>query len=398
MIIQKTNIKLNNLLDVEKIDKIFKDIINQVKSKIDSEIKKIKEEIRETIFCYNNYIINLFDDIIGFIDEYMKLDLDEYVENKFDALEEIVIVILDITIINKNYENEDLNEKNLEKIDNFQSVYDTIKNMAKKYINLFKQDVQKYLNENFKLMKGFDYFLDYINMIYKKCNLYEIYIIQNLNSINIFINKTVEKINETKNKEIEYISNILEQKIDEEYKKLLQIKDNVKDKINEAFDTVESKVLNPIDNKICKTASEIENKLMDVAHYVDDKTEKCLEMIYPSDIDTKLFNFIKEKKDNLLNKLNVKEIDEGIHEFSNSNLINESKNLIESIDIDKANSMINDIRNISNSLKIENKIVFRDKVKNKIEEKIMFLYTNNLKPILEKLINKACKKIINKII
>ena len=437
MIIQKTNIKLNNLLDVEKIDKIFKDIINQVKSKIDSEIKKIKEEIRETIFCYNNYIINLFDDIIGFIDEYMKLDLDEYVDNKFDALEEIVIVILDITIINKNYENEDLNEKNLmdiliihftkkikkceefckflivnnllslinkirrytiEKIDNFQSVYDTIKNMAKKYINLFKQDVQKYLNENFKLMKGFDYFLDYINMIYKKCNLYEIYIIQNLNSINIFINKTVEKINETKNKEIEYISNILEQKIDEEYKKLLQIKDNVKDKINEAFDTVEKNVLNPIDNKICKTASEIENKLMDVAHYVDDKTEKCLEMIYPSDIDTKLFNFIKEKKDNLLNKLNVKEIDEGIHEFSNSNLINESKNLIESIDIDKANSMINDIRNISNSLKIENKIVFRDKVKNKIEEKIMFLYTNNLKPILEELINKACKKIINKII
>ena len=437
MIIQKTNIKLNNLLDVEKIDKIFKDIINQVKSKIDSEIKKIKEEIRETIFCCNNYIINLFDDIIGFIDEYMKLDLDEYVENKFDALEEIVIVILDITIINKNYENEDLNEKNLmdiliihftkkikkceefckflivnnllslinkirkytiEKIDNFQSVYDTIKNMAKKYINLFKQDVQKYLNENFKLMKGFDYFLDYINMIYKKCNLYEIYIIQNLNSINIFINTTVEKINETKNKEIEYISNILEQKIDEEYKKLLQIKDNVKDKINEAFDTVENKVLNPIDNKICKTASEIENKLMDVAHYVDDKTEKCLEMIYPSDIDTKLFNFIKEKKDNLLNKLYVKEIDEGIHEFSNSNLINESKNLIESIDIDKANSMINDIRNISNSLKIENKIVFRDKVKNKIEEKIMFLYTNNLKPILEELINKACKKIINKII
>jgi hypothetical protein len=367
----------------------------------------------------------------------MKLDLDEYVENKFDALEEIVIVILDITIINKNYENEDLNEKNLmdiliihftkkikkceefckflivnnllslinkirrytiEKIDNFQSVYDTIKNMAKKYINLFKQDVQKYLNENFKLMKGFDYFLDYIDMIYKKCNLYEIYIIQNLNSINIFINTTVEKINETKNKEIEYISNILKQKIDEEYIKLLQIKDNVKNKINEAFDTVENKILNPIDNKICKTASEIENKLMDVAHYVDDKTEKCLEMIYPSDIDTKLFNFIKEKKDNLLNKLYVKEIDEGIHEFSNSNLINESKNLIESIDIDKANSMINDIRNISNSLKIENKIVFRDKVKNKIEEKIMFLYTNNLKPILEELINKACKKIINKII
>lgn len=113
MIIQKTNIKLNNLLEAKKIDEQFKDIINQVKSKIDSKIKKIKEEIMKNIICYNNYIINLFNDITGFIDEYMKLDLDKYVDNKFNALEEIVIVILDITIINKKYENEDLNEKNL---------------------------------------------------------------------------------------------------------------------------------------------------------------------------------------------------------------------------------------------------------------------------------------------
>ena len=100
-------------MEAKKIDEQFKDIINQVKSKIDSKIKKIKEEIMKNIICYNNYIINLFNDITGFIDEYMKLDLDKYVDNKFNALEEIVIVILDITIINKKYENEELNEKNL---------------------------------------------------------------------------------------------------------------------------------------------------------------------------------------------------------------------------------------------------------------------------------------------
>ena len=72
--------------------------------------------------------------------------------------------------------------------------------MVKKYINLFKLNVKGHLSKNFKLIKGFDYFLDYIDIIYKKCNLYEIYIIKNLNSVNIFINKTVEKINETKKK------------------------------------------------------------------------------------------------------------------------------------------------------------------------------------------------------
>lgn len=36
---------------------------------------------------------------------------------------------------------------------------------------------------------------------------------------------------------------------------------------------------------------------MDAAQYIDDKTEKHLEMIYPHDINTKLFNLLKEKKD-----------------------------------------------------------------------------------------------------
>lgn len=90
----------------------------------------------------------------------------------------------------------------------------------------------------------------------------------------------------------------------------------------------------------------------------------------------------------------VKEIDDGIHKFSNSNLLNKSKNIIESIDLDRANSIINDIRNISNSLKLENKIEFRDTVKVKIEEKILNLYTYKLKPKLENLIKKAYKGII----
>ena len=137
---------------------------------------------------------------------------------------------------------------------------------------------------------------------------------------------------------------------------------------------------------------------MEATQYIDDKTEKYLEMIYPHEINTKLFNLLKEKKDKLLNNLYVKEIDDGINKISNSNLLNKSKNIIESIDLDRANSIINDIRNISNSLKLENKIEFRETVKNKIEEKIMSLYNYKLKPNLENLIKKACKGLINKII
>ena len=120
-------------------------------------------------------------------------------------------------------------------------------------------------------------------------------------------------------------------------------------------------------------------------------------MIYPHEINTKLFNLLKEKKDKLLNNLYVKEIDVGINKISNSNILNKSKNIIESIDLDRANSIINDIRNILNSFKLENKIEFRETVKNKIEEKIMSLY-NELKPNLENLIKKACKGLIDKII
>ena len=121
-------------------------------------------------------------------------------------------------------------------------------------------------------------------------------------------------------------------------------------------------------------------------------------MIYPHEINTKLFNLLKEKKDKLLNNSYVKEIDDGINKISNSNLLNKSKNIIESIDLDRANSIVNDIRNISNSLKLENKIEFRETVKYKIEEKIMSLYNNKLKPNLENLIKKACKELIDKII
>ena len=221
--------------------------------------------------------------------------------------------------------------------------------------------------------------------------------IDKLKSINPFIIDTTEKINKMKNKEINNLTNKLEQKIEKEYNKLIQIKDNAKNTLNNTFDSFENKLVKPMEDKICGTASDIENKLINVVQNLDEQTEKYLQKIFPNDIDSKIFSFIKNKKDNLLNKLDNEELKTGISRFCNSNFINKSRNIIDKIDLNKAKTIINDISSISNYLKLTNKYEFRDNIKSKIRDKILRLYSTKIEIELRDFLNKTCRKLINKI-
>ena len=178
----------------------------------------------------------------------------------------------------------------------------------------------------------------------------------------------------------------------------MKLKDNVKNKINDNFEEFENKVMNPLDDKICETATDIEHKLINVTQNLEKKGGEYLQMIYPNDSDSKLFSLLKKKKDNLLKKLDNEELNAGINSFCNSKLINKIQNTMNKIDLDKANSIIDDITRISNSLKISNKYEFKNNIKRKIEEKIWELYNTKIEKELKKFVENACSKLINKII
>ena len=76
----------------------------------------------------------------------------------------------------------------------------------------------------------------------------------------------------------------------------MEFKDEVKNEINDTFETFENKVMKSADDKICETATDIENKLINVAQNLDEKAEECLQMIYPKELDSKLFSLLKKRK------------------------------------------------------------------------------------------------------
>ena len=435
LILKETDIKLNILIDTQKIEEIFYNIINNIKSDIIQETNQIKEEIKKSINDDNIFILDLYNDTINFIDECMKSDMSKYVDNKLYALEETVIFILD-TIKDKG-EIENYNEDNLkgllisyfkekinnyikycefliekgllstiikireymkDKLDTIQSFYDSILYMIKKYLNLILQNAKEYLSKTSKSFdNAFDYFIEYIEKIYNNCCIYELSFINKLKSINSFITDIITEINEKKNKEINKLSNILEQNIEKEYNKLMEFKDEVKNEINDTFETFENKVMKSADDKICETATDIENKLINVAQNLDEKAEECLQMIYPKELDSKLFSLLKKKKDNLLSKLENDELNEALNRFCNSQLVNETKNIMDKIDLDKANSIIDDITQISNSLRINNKYEFKNNIKSKIKSEILNLYSTKIETALREFIKENVNKLINKI-
>jgi hypothetical protein len=365
----------------------------------------------------------------------MKSDISKYVDNKLYALEVTVIFILD-TIKDKG-EIENYNEDNLkgllisyfkekinnyikycefliekgllstiikireymkDKLDTIQSFYDSILNMIKKYLNLILQNAKEYLSKTSKSFdNAFDYFIEYIEKIYNNCCIYELSFINKLKSINSFITDITTEINEKKNKEITKLTNILEQNIEKEYNKLMEFKDEVKNEINDTFETFENKVMKSADDKICETATDIENKLINIAQNLDEKAEECLQMIYPKELDSKLFSLLKKKKDNLLSKLENDELNEALNRFCNSQLVNETKNIMDKIDLDKANSIIDDITQISNSLRINNKHEFKNNIKSKIKSEILNLYSTKIETALREFIKENVNKLINKI-
>ena len=99
-----------------------------------------------------------------------------------------------------------------------------------------------------------------------------------------------------------------------------------------------------------------------------------------------------------MSKLDNEELNSGIKRFCNSKFINNAKNIINKIDVDKADRIVNNISRINNFLKInKNKYEFRDNIKNKIRDKILQLYSDKIENQLGDFIKKHVDKLINKI-
>ena len=220
--------------------------------------------------------------------------------------------------------------------------YDSTIIMINEYFILSQQNIKEFICDNFeKFNEQLNYFVEYINKYFQKMNVFEIYFMETIPMINEFKNNLVNQINSSKNELLEHYLTDFENSVKEEYNsiieslKLREIKEKAKSEINHIFmngenilfSGINSIILNPddknqnyksefekfdklagktIDAKICKTASEIEEKLMNYVGNLDDKAQEFLQIIYPKNIDKKLFEYIKKKKNNLLNSEGAK--------------------------------------------------------------------------------------------
>ena len=71
-------------------------------------------------------------------------------------------------------------------------------------------------------------------------------------------------------------------------------------------------------------------------------------MIYPDNINSHLF---KKKKDNLIKSKEINKLNDYLDHFCNLKIFKSSKEVIDSNDLKKANSLINEICKILNALK-----------------------------------------------
>ena len=168
-----------------------------------------------------------------------------------------------------------------------------------------------------------------------------------------------------------------------------------KDKNYESeFDRFDKLAGKTIDKKICKTANDIEENLMYYVGNLDKQAREYLQMIYPQNIDEKLFDYLKEKKNNILKSKNVKDLNNALIKLGQSDKFNKINNFVNAIDFQKANSILDDISNIANKLQPINKESFKNNIKNEIKNKLLMLYQQYLEKELKQLIQKTCDDLI----
>ncbi len=175
-----------------------------------------------------------------------------------------------------------------------------------------------------------------------------------------------------------------------------------KEKNLSEFEKFDKNAIQSIDNKICNKASEIKEKLKNYAENLDEEAINYLKMKFPNNIDENLFDYIKQKKNNVLNislinnNNNIEKINNALMKLEQTNILNKTEEIVNKIDF-QTNSVLDEIKNISNILKPENKEKFKNDIKNKIKNKIIDLYEIHLKNKIEELVQKTCETIINKI-
>ena len=446
IIIKKIKASENLILNISsKINNLFEDIITLINQILKIDFKEfldvkiiISKNIanfvlvilsgKYTIKINNNKIKenDIKDKLILYLQTNLEIDKNRVKKIVKHLIKEGIINILMNQINQIKYFTQD-------NFNMMKDYYEPAIIMINEYFILSQQNLRDFIYDNFeKIDSHLKYFIEYINKYFEKMNVFKIYFMESIPMINEFKNNLVDQINSSKNELLDHYLNDLENKLKEEYNsiieslKLREIKEKAKNGINNIFvngenvlfSGINSIILNPnekeenyksefdkfdklagktIDDKICKTASEIEEKLIKCAGNLDDKAQEFIQMIYPKDIDKKLFDYIKQKKDNVLNSEGVKKLNNLLTKFGQSEQLNKVNNLVDSIDFQKASSILDDISNISNILQPINIEKFKNDIKNILRKEILNLYEKNLENELKNLIDTTCKALIAKI-
>jgi len=258
---------LDRLLDkaCEKLENIYNKCQNKVqytKQSLNTNTKSIKNEVLRVSLdpLIDKLIKILLEWITKKINELIKKILSQF-DELFEEIGEKIIIIQEKT--------GNIIEKILEKIESVNKVFEQIKNIILKIIDIIKSkgDIQ--------------------------------IIIVNLVDVSDFMLKNgIEDLTKPIKDCVNIIKKGIKDTISNEYNNIKTAGINFykknKNKISGEYNKIKNKITNLPDD----LNSEIENKLMEATQYIDDKTEKYLEMIYPHEINTKLFNLLKKRKIN----------------------------------------------------------------------------------------------------
>ena len=120
-------------------------------------------------------------------------------------------------------------------------------------------------------------------------------------------------------------------------------------------------------------------------------------MAYPENIDKKLFDYIKEKKNSILESRKIKKLNNALVKIVQSEQLNKVNNFVNAIDIQKANSILDEIKKLFIILYPISKEEFKENIKYKKREEILNLYEACWENEMKNLIKSSCEYIISKI-
>ena len=389
-IINETN-KQIDFLKTFNFNIEFKKISKALKSIITEKLDELKNECKNTVNNIDFKFLKYFDDFNSLIDKISNLKFEHYEDKKIKILDTILNFILDIeagniAIKEKNEAGEEIHKDGIEllnkylaeklelqemsakiiieyllkkglksiiikrinlainfgqkKYDKIKQYCEPIKKLIKTHISTMKEDAAKFLEKNKekvnkKIDSGFEYFIKFINFLFKKASVLDLYTIK-IEVSNNFRKKLVENLIKLRDKAIseitvnfEKIMGKIEKQLDEEIKK---IQGESNEKLNDLVNKYENEIFGNINKFLNDEKSNSKN---------NNKNKKSIETKNEMKIDIKTNkNIFDITNDTLITKDSQNEI------LIDSNILPDIAEIKEN---NEKNNSIYDIPNLEES-------------------------------------------------